>query len=67
MTPLAAMLLARDKARNKGNLAIMWDSGELLGRVVVIEDDGHTVTVTAEDGVQERWNRVEFLKKFKQV
>ena len=67
MKPLAEMLLARDQARNKGNLAVMWDSGELLGRVVVIEDDGQTVTVVAEDGVKERWNRVEFLKKFKQV
>jgi hypothetical protein len=66
MTPLAAMLLARNATRHKG-LSGMWDSGELLGRVAIVEDDGHTVTVTAEDGVQERWNRVDFLKKFKQV
>jgi hypothetical protein len=45
----------------------MWDSGELLGRVAIVEDDGHTVTVVAEDGVREKWNRVEFQRKFKQV
>ena len=67
MTPLAQMLLARNATRQKGGLSGMWDSGELLGRVAIVEDNGHTVTVVAEDGYRERWNRVEFMKKFKQV
>ena len=67
MTPLAQMLLARNATRQKGGLSGMWDSGELLGRVAIVEDNGHTVTVVAEDGYRERWNRVEFTKKFKQL
>ncbi len=67
MTPLAQMLLARNATRQKGGLSGMWDSGELLGRVAIVEDDGHTVVVVAEDGYRERWNRVEFLRKFKPV
>lgn len=67
MTPLAQMLLARNATRQKGGLSGMWDSGELLGRVAIVEDNGHTVTVVAEDGYRERWNRVEFMKKFKQL
>ena len=67
MTPLAQMLLARNATRQKGKLSGMWDNGELLGRVAIVEDNGHTVTVVAEDGYRERWNRVEFMKKFKQL
>ena len=66
MTALAEMILARSETKHCG-LSARWDNGELLGRVAIIEDDGHTVTVIAEDGYQERWSRVEFLKKFKQV
>ena len=64
MTALAQLLLARDAAKRHG-LSGMWDNGELLGRVAIVEDNGHTVTVVAEDGVTEKWNRVEFLKKFR--
>jgi hypothetical protein len=67
MTALAEKLIARHEARYAGKLSGMWDSGELLGRVAIVEDNGHTVTVVAEDGYRERWNRVEFMKKFKQV
>ena len=66
MTPLAQLLLARNATKHCG-LSGMWDSGELLGRVAIVEDDGHTVTVVAPDGVTEKWSRVEFQRKFKQV
>ena len=66
MTPLASMMVACHTAKHRG-LSGMWDSGELLGRVAIVEDDGHTVTVVAEDGVSERWNRVQFFRKFKQI
>ena len=36
MTKYATMLLARHETRHKG-LSGMWDSGELLGRVAIVE------------------------------
>ena len=66
VTLLAQLLLSRNAAKHHG-LSGMWDNGELLGRVSIVEDDVHTVTVVAEDGVTEKWNRVEFQRKFKQV
>jgi hypothetical protein len=65
MTPLAEKLIARHDSRQT-KIVGRWNSGELFGAVTVLEDNG-MVVVQCPDGINERWNRVEFLKKFKPI